>query len=127
MAQVDSSQIEQVLLNLFINAADAMPGGGELRIETSNAVLDKRDVMAYKVAPGNYVKITVKDTGVGMDEETRQRAFEPFFTTKEEGRGTGLGLASAYGITKNHGGIITVESEEGKGAQFHIYLPASPG
>ncbi len=126
-AQVDSGQIEQVLLNLFINAADAMPAGGELRIGTSNAVLDKRDVMAYKMAPGNYVKITVKDTGVGMDEETRQRAFEPFFTTKEEGRGTGLGLASTYGIIKNHGGIITVESEKGKGAQFDIYLPASPG
>lgn len=126
-AQVDGGQIEQVLLNLFINAADAMPGGGELHIETSNAILDKRDVMAYNAAPGNYVKITVKDTGVGMDEETRQRAFEPFFTTKEEGRGTGLGLASAYGIIKNHGGIITVESEKGEGARFDIYLPASPG
>ena len=124
-AEVDQSQIEQLLLNLYVNAWQAMPGGGDLYIETENVLLTEKEVQPHNVKAGRYVKVTVMDTGVGMDEQTRQRVFEPFFTTKEMGRGTGLGLASAYGIIKNHGGIIDVESEKGVGTSFHIYLPVS--
>jgi two-component system cell cycle sensor histidine kinase/response regulator CckA len=123
--EVDRGQIEQVLVNLYVNAWQAMPGGGNIYLQTENVTLNEKKVKPYNLEPGNYVKISIKDTGVGMDEETRQRIFEPFFTTKEMGRGTGLGLASVYGIIKNHGGFIQVHSEKGRGTTFYIYLPAS--
>jgi CheY-like chemotaxis protein len=121
----DKGQIEQVLLNLYVNAWQAMPGGGDLSVKTENVILDKDHVKTFTVKPGNYVKLSVADTGEGMDEETQRRIFEPFFTTKQMGRGTGLGLASAYGIIKSHGGYITVCSEKGEGSTFTLYLPAS--
>ncbi|OGP49373.1 MAG: hypothetical protein A2Y79_09615 [Deltaproteobacteria bacterium RBG_13_43_22] len=126
LVEADRGQIEQVLLSLFINAADAMPGGGTLYLETENVLLDESVVQPYEITPGPYVKVSVTDTGVGMDEKTRERIFDPFFTTKEMGRGIGLGLASAYGIIKGHGGMIEVFSEKGQGSTFNIYLPASP-
>jgi len=121
----DSGQIEQVLMNLFVNAADAMPQGGDIFLRTTN--IPHRDIRdkLYEPKPGNYVLLTITDTGIGMDPKTLERIFEPFFTTKELSRGTGLGLASVYGIIKGHGGYIDVDSEKGHGSTFKIYLPAT--
>jgi CheY-like chemotaxis protein len=125
VVEVDPGQIEQVLLNIYVNAWHAMPGGGNLYIQTENVIIDENYIKPYRIELGKYIKISVTDTGIGMDEATQQRIFEPFFTTKEMGRGTGLGLASVYGIIKNHGGFINVYSEEGVGTTFNFYLPAS--
>jgi two-component system, cell cycle sensor histidine kinase and response regulator CckA len=123
--EVDKGQMEQVLLNLYVNAWQAMPEGGDLYLSVENAELDEMSLSPYDIKPGEFVKVTVRDTGIGMDETTKAHIFEPFFTTKERGRGTGLGLASAYGIIKNHGGFISVESKTNRGTSFIIYLPAS--
>jgi len=123
--KADQGQIEQVLLNVLINAVDAMPGGGDLFLETMNVTDKDMSQKPYKVRPGRYVLLRVKDTGTGMDKKTLGHIFEPFFTTKGLGAGTGLGLASAYGIIKAHQGYIDVESEKGRGTTFEIYLPAS--
>jgi two-component system, cell cycle sensor histidine kinase and response regulator CckA len=124
-AEVDQGQIEQVMLNLLVNAWQAMPGGGRLFLSTENVILSEEFTRSHRCEHGKYVCMSVTDTGVGMDVKTMERIFDPFFTTKEMGHGTGLGLASAYGIVKTHGGMITVESEKGCGSTFRIYLPAS--
>jgi two-component system, cell cycle sensor histidine kinase and response regulator CckA len=123
--EVDRGQMEQVLMNLYVNAWHAMPGGGEIYLETENVSLADEETLPFAIKAGKYVKISVTDTGVGMDEKIRERIFDPFFTTKEMGRGTGLGLAMVYGIIKGHDGMVRVYSEPSRGTTFHIYLPAS--
>ncbi len=123
--QADPTQIEQILLNLVGNAADAMPDGGRLLIETNNTVFDEEFVEKNPgSSPGCHILLSVSDTGCGMDKETIKHIFDPFFTTKEVGKGTGLGLASVYGIVKSHGGYIQCYSEPGQGTAFKIFLPA---
>jgi two-component system cell cycle sensor histidine kinase/response regulator CckA len=122
----DERQLEQVILNLAVNSQDAMPEGGVLMISTENVVLDRSFVEARPgSSPGTYLLIKVADTGMGMDSETLARLFEPFFTTKESGRGTGLGLATVYGIVKQHKGYVDVQSEPRQGATFSLYLPVT--
>ncbi len=123
--KADKRQVQEVLLSLFANAADAMPGGGDLFLKTMNIRSTDIRGKPYRVRPGDYVLLTVTDTGTGMDEETMERIFEPFFSTKGMSRGNGLGLAAAYGIIKAHGGYIDVESEKGRGSAFSVYLPAA--
>jgi signal transduction histidine kinase len=124
----DSSQLEQAMMDLAVNARDAMPGGGTLTIETKNVVLDEDSARRQpQLTPGAYVLIKVSDTGEGMDKATAEQIFDPFFTTKEVGKGTGLGLAMVYGIVKNHHGHITCRSAPGEGTSFEIYLPAIEG
>jgi len=123
--EADQGQIEQVLLNLYVNAADAMPGGGKLFLKTKNETHVNIKSNHYSPTPGNYVQLTITDSGTGMDNQILERIFDPFFTTKEMGRGTGLGLASVFGIIKSHDGYIEVESKKGRGTTFTIFLPAS--
>jgi nitrogen-specific signal transduction histidine kinase/CheY-like chemotaxis protein len=122
--RVDAAQLEQVILNMAINARDAMPNGGQLSIDCSNVELDDEGAAHHQIPAGEYVQLRIVDTGHGMDEQTMTRIFDPFFTTKGQGKGTGLGLSTAYGIIKQHGGNISVISAVGSGSAFTILLPS---
>jgi two-component system cell cycle sensor histidine kinase/response regulator CckA len=122
--KVDVSQFEQVIVNLAVNARDAMPEGGKLTVRTGNVTLDEAAHLAYKgMPPADYVRIDISDTGTGIPADIVDKIFEPFFSTKEVGKGTGLGLSTVYGIVKQTGGFIYVDSEAGQGTSFHIFLP----
>ena len=128
VVKADAGQLEQVVMNLILNARDAMPNGGKLTVDTRNVALEEVDWEApEQLSPGLYVQLTISDTGAGIEPDAQQRIFDPFFTTKETGHGTGLGLAMVYGIVKQHGGSIWVDSSLGKGTRFVIYLPVSEG
>jgi CheY-like chemotaxis protein len=128
LVSVDPNQIEQVLINLAANAQDAMPRGGQLTIHTGTLLVTEEESQASaEMEPGEYVVTTVRDTGVGMDLDTQARIFEPFFTTKRPGEGTGLGLSMAYGVVRQSGGYIQVESQPGQGSTFKIYLKRADG
>lgn len=123
--EADPVQLERVLLNLMVNADQAMPGGGNLNLSTRNETIDRQRARRLGLTPGQYVQVSVADDGPGMDAATLKRVFEPFFTTKKRGRGTGLGLASAFGIVKSHHGSLTASSQPGEGSRFDIFLPVS--
>lgn len=127
-AWADGTQVEQVIMNLCLNARDAMPNGGQIAIRTEATEIHPGDSVPQPYyRPGQYVLLTISDNGTGMDRETLEHVFEPFFTTKEVGKGTGLGLATVYGIVKQHGGIVDVQSELGAGTEFRVYLPTGSG
>lgn len=127
LVDADQSQLEQVFLNLLVNASQAMPGPGEIFVTSQNIFIDENHHYPFEIQPGRYIKVTVTDTGIGMDMEIQKKIFDPFFSTKDvdDKKGRGLGLSTVFGIIKNHKGFILVESEKGKGASFHICLPAS--